>query len=302
MYLYPTLTRKIEEKLDLKLYQPTFHFHSEVDPSNLEEISIKIDDTEDIMLVDDSRNWSVLHDDLVIKQKIVLENPDILFGDGGIISEGSKLGIAVHWYSRSSRQQGAVPIGYFSKKESRFEIEAEMEFDQKQFREKLTYSLILYAHEVEESTDIFADRTGYILGKLFETNITLEGKGSKFNIMCVEEENAPLWDLKCEWDDINESFEDTVRLKLNELHPDYRYLNKLDKNYNEIFFSEILISVVVQIIMKAVEYGQIEEIQNASNLDNDSIGSLISYYLNTYKINTASISDIYSSVVKKVRG
>lgn len=299
-FLYPTLNDELLENLKITVYEQLFYttdkFGKQV------RVNIDNEDASNIIMNDTEGIWNAEFNDLIIEQKIVLGNCKVLFGNQGIANKDSLIGVSVSWWSKSSKRRESYKIDTISIDDSKKSLSVTLTFPSSSFRKQVNYSVNLFSLDNSNENSIYANSQGLILGNIFESRLILEGAGSIFPIVSISDAKSPLWYLNCDWTDYNDSFSDSVVLILNKEHKNYRYLDSNDsKNYNNEMFIEVMISVTVQIIMTAVNKGDIEEITIDRNLVTGSIGELIKYYIDTYEISSYDITEVNKSIVKGVR-
>lgn len=307
LHLYPTLNVELKESIGFSAKNLLFFYNRnrktkgqiveeerELIPKEIGESPIELNDRKGY--------WSATHDNLVIRQEIHLENPKHLFGESGLTSDYASLGLAVLWSSPEALQKGSIDIGTLTKDTLNFEKRIELKFEPQQIKNNLLYRIVIYVKNPPVNDTFFANRSGMILGTLYSEEIILEGDASSFPIVSIEDENAPLWSLYCNWGSISDSFEESIRLRLNKKHKNYNLLNVESNRYNAHLFKQILISVVVQILHKAVEQNEISMVEEMDDLEVGTVGYLIKYYLETYSVDYTSLSTIYDSINKQIWG
>lgn len=308
LYLYPTLTDQHVVDAGISYSKLEFYYNDKrltklTGEVKQREIVYDDQDQTTIELNDKSGVWDVGIDDLLIQQSVKIKSPSYLFGENGIAVENSKIGVAVLWSSKKSRQRGSKKIGTLSQTDGSSKFQIELSFDTATLTGILEYSVVLFVEEPNLSVDqfTFANESGLNLGAVFESTIILEGDESSFPIVSIESEEKPLWSLYYSWGTLDESFNESVTLRLNKSHSDYRFLNMEDtKYYNEPLFKQILIQVVAMILEKARSNNDIEIAIDNDNFENGTVGSLIKYYIETYDVNYESYETILESVMKGV--
>ncbi len=304
--LYPVLNEELLELIDVNLENIEFKFHKKIKVKNRETISIEKIEVEDnlssvIEINGPSVTWDVAYDNLIINQKLYIKNPKLLFGDYGLAESGAKIGIGFVWYSRESKQRGAKHISSFSSNDSVISEAFEVSFEPGQLRGNLHYEIILFIDEIDESRSSYlANEYGTVLGNIYSVELVLEGNSSSFPIVSIEDDNQPLWTLYCNWGDLSDLFEDSVRLRLNFNHKDYALLNVESKKYNDEFFKQIMINVVAIIIQTAFDKNEIELVEETEYFQPGTMGSLIKYYLETHQVKYDTPTDIFSSVMRSI--
>lgn len=306
LHLYPTLNDDIQEEVEISYSIPNFKY-SRVDiiggreVNKYETIKIDLNNNEYVELFDQNSKWDVAYENLIVSQSIYIDKPSKFFGENGLAEQGSRIGVGVVWYSRDSKQRGAKHITSFSYRNQSVQANMELEFERHQLRGKLHYEIILYIDSIDEKRNSYlANEYGMVLGNVFNLELILEGDGSTFPIVSIEEDDMPLWSLYCEWNDLNDPFDESVRLRLNFKHKDYDLLNMESNKFDENLFKQIMINVVSIIIQTAVDRNEIELLEENDDFDRGTIGELIKYYIQTYEIKYDTPTDIFSSVMNSI--
>jgi hypothetical protein len=239
-------------------------------------------------VIDSTGKWNPEEYNLCITKKYHIKNPKTFYGPYGVISADSVLGFAVQWTSRDSKQRGVSLAGEISNSSSETELTVNLEFKPGTIRNQFELRPVFYIKEEgysEADEDHLASETGTILGDISSDIITVrvEGSGSAFPIYEINDKNAPLWEVKCEWINFDEDlFDETVGIYINRAHPSYKYLDPSSKEYNPELFKEIISQSLFIVICKLKEdQTGWEQIINGNDLASGSVGEAVSYFYQT---------------------
>lgn len=247
--------------------------------------------------------WDPNHDNLLIRRVYSINNSQVLFGDKGIISKESTLGIGAHIYSRSSNFQTTISIDKeIFPTDNVTEFVCQINFPAAKLTGEINIDLFFYLKSINEVIPMFAVIPGTRLGIFDSFKIIMDGDGSIFPIVEVEKENAPLWNVVIKWTDILTDLFDTenVRIEINNKHKMYNNLYNQNRPSTYLLV-EILSNAISQIIYQAIQEEQfIENTYNDENALPDSIYSVINYWISTFEVNINSLDSINYSLRKNL--
>lgn len=310
--LYPTLNRRLSEEIGLYLDQYKFYYDNLSTTiqgdAKREQIELEDNVSANVIVIKDRFNsWDVNFDNLLINCKIEIDFPSKLFGPNGLCPKEATLGIAVRWYSRESKQRGTTKNFIFNNNQEKVSEQCFVKFNKGQLRGSVSIEIILYIEEssikVSQDELHLANRKGIILGNIDSTRLILEGSASSFPVQSVSNGDGPLWQLKTSWVDLYDTFNESVYLEFNEDHKDYKYLEVKKKNiFNPQLLDEIMISVVVQLVQIVKDDLGIEAVLENEYYPHGTVGDLIKYYINVYKLDYSNANSLYATASKGVRG
>lgn len=292
--LYPTLTNELLIKAGYLSTNYNFYYTVNGTQYPLEAKPTDASYNNEVLLISDERcEWTPDTHELTFERTLILNHPHFLFGSTGIACEGSELGLALLWMSKSSSQRGVRKIGGFKKNDERIELSLHQTFPPGHLRGKVLLQIIVYLKtpgSVQENEQHLVNEAGVVLGVLDQFTIVLDGSGSIFPIVEVSEPKQPLWWVKCDWTDPQtEPFdEEFVQICLNAAHPHYNLL-KVDQGLKESALLKDIISSALQIIiLKVKESGNWDEIVTGRDCEPGSIGQAVHYFINTFGWDTNS--------------
>lgn len=207
-------------------------------------------------IVDEEEAWNIGKYGININRHIHLENLNVLFGDSdfAIACKNSKIGVAFLWASKDSCQRGVLPLGSFSEITDEFNENLNFVINKGQLRGVVELSIVLYLKKhpsiIYDNENRFADKEGIILGYLDTYYIKLDGQGSFFPTMVIEDKGGPLWSVVCDWkDDIkNDLLEESVMVLLNKSNPNYIFIDRKNKAFNRQLAIEVFASAFSNIL------------------------------------------------------
>ncbi|MDG0032707.1 hypothetical protein MMB68_24470 [Priestia sp. Y58] len=253
-----------------------------------------------LYLQDLDSKWDADNCCLIVERSGVINNPSFLFGPNGVASINSKIGIALTWFSKSSNQRGVVPIAELVHDLNNFiEFDLYHAFNPGQLKGTVTIELALYLKENKENNfPNLAKYEGTILGILDSYTVVIDGNGSMFPILEVNEPSQPLWWVSCDWSDpLSDAFsEENVCINLNTSHRFAKFLNAENGIGSSPMLIEIISSAVQIIIQKAQESGVWDNIESGSGVEPGSIGQAIYYFIQTFNWDVSSPERLARSI------
>lgn len=265
------------------------------------EVFINFNDHEDSYVLNEAEpEWSPIEHELMIRQKIVIDCPENLFGDIGVTHEDNTLGLAVNYSSRDSNFQKTVSAGEIKNSSEPVTILFHHTFDENMLKGTLFFEYFIYLKEVKNVLPFTSSMIGTNLNEniLSSYSIIIDGRGSEFPIEEIADKEEPLWRVTMNWTDIYEDPFDssTVRLILNREHHVFDSLvNRNNKNrINRYLMNEIIISAMSLIVQKAILIDK-EEIDDEMELNPGTVAQVIWYWISTYELNLDSLESISHS-------
>ena len=212
-------------------------------------------------LSDETGFWNPDEYPLCVSRKIMVKKAGELFSSGtpsndtpfSIACHDAVIGIGLKWYSASSNQCGAIPVGVITSSTLYHDYIVKYNFDKASIRGEVFFTIILYVYSPGNPNEYekqYGNTPGMILGEIDTFTIRIDGNGSFFPIYEINNPGEPLWDVNCTWTDpASDSFSECVSIYVNKAHKNYKYLNREDKkNFNSQLFSEIMSSAICVII------------------------------------------------------
>lgn len=237
------------------------------------------------LLSNEEDSWDFVEKGFGINGQITLGNPASLFGPNQLANTDSELGIAFQWVSKQSAQRNIIPIATItSTTPSQFTIPLDYYFEKNQLFGEVNISFVLYLKKAS-SQPIFgqAQMTGTILGELIEWYVILDGSGSTFPIVIVNEPDKPLWYVDFNYSEpLVEPFDkEYVAIYLNKAHVAFSSIQKPKTKLDQTLYIEFLAGALQLIIQNLMECADWQDIQEGRNCEEGSIGQVIHYLKKT---------------------
>ena len=262
---------------------------NELDSEKLTDISsINIKST---LKLSDSRGiWHPEEFDLSVQHVCSFRNPAVFFGENGIATGYSTLGVAVEWTAKDASVRGVFPVGELTTDETEpVRFSTKFGFEPHTLRGSLSLKTILYLKEYggsKRGERHLAKIPGTVLGVLDETSVVIDGNGSVFPVVMVNNPGEPLWWAECSWGDpFEDSFtEENFCLKINQAHPVYKTMEGDEGLMKSPLFAEIMASTL-QILITAVLSDKTCSLQDlqAKNIDAGCIAGVVVYLMNAFQ-------------------
>ena len=234
-------------------------------------------------LIDPRRIWNPELYGLYVQRHYTVDHYQALFGPDGIACHDATIGLALLWGSKSSKQCGAVPIGEIKNGQDLLTFKLGCEFPANQFCGKLELKTILYLKTPGNPTPDevhLANQQGCNLGELDTCQIYLDGAGSMFPVIEINDPEGPLWDVDYSVEDSTfDSLDESFTLKLNTAHPAYSYINHERKTFVPQLFAEVTAQALMVLITTLQEdEGNWESIIDSGHVSSDSVARAVRYF------------------------
>lgn len=293
------------EKIGFFATEYEFSYHKEQTEIPLET---KLNDimnpnSNTLQVYDEDCNWYADVFDLIIRRKLEIRNPSFLFGSRGIAHEESELGIALMWMSKTSNQRGTFQINHFTCGVQSLSFDIEKIFFPGILTGTIDLQTVLYLKKpAVNNTANFAEDSGIILGILDHFKIIIDGKGSVFPIVEVNEPSQPLWYVKCDWTDplIDGFDEENVSLCINRANPNYDSLKIENGLQGSPLFMEVIAGALQTIVQKIVLSPEWVDIMNGRNIEDGSIGQAVYYFISNFGWDTSTPERLALSIRKDI--
>lgn len=269
-------------------------------PLNVETEDFNGSSLSTLKITDDENQWHPESHNLSLERTVFIKSPSFLYGDNGIASADSELGIAFLWFSKDSNHRGVFdtkPI-YLDQPNSPIKLSAKI--NSGLMKGSVFLRFVIYLRKKSEEKSIrFANIEGTILGVLEESRLIFDGRGSTFPIVEVEEPGQPLWRVESKWIDPSEDrFEDTITVCINRSHADYPSLNMGLGLKKSPLLKEILASAMTTIVLKVVASPDWDAIRSSENFEPGSIAQAVNYFARTFEWDTATPENLALTIRK----
>lgn len=297
--LYNTID---EELLNLAGYEriaPTITYHDLLDTT--EQVIDFPNSGTQIIINETDNSWSPIEHNLIVEQHISLKNPSVFFGNNGVTNASNTLGIACQIYSKTSHFQKTIQFAEITSDMDQFNESFLYEFEPDTIGGSVFMNFYIYLKEIKVTDPIHANTVGTNLMNDFLQNISIiiDGNGSEFPIMEINDPTQPLWRVEMTWTDLNEDLFNTnsVRLILNQGHELFNQLMNQRPRINQYLMNDIIISAMTSVIQQAILIDG-NEFRSEEDYQPGSIAQVIWYWISTYEINTESLDSIANSIRK----
>lgn len=276
--------QKKKETLDVSIDMQFFFIEEDGEKRLLNQ---KVDPEYKLLLTNSDDSWDYGEKGLGVKGEIEIGNISNIFGAEQLVSEDAEVGIAFEWLSKSSSQRGIFPLeAKLNNGIDKNQIQFEYYFENRKLFGEVGLSLVLY---LKNSGYLFqpgqARLPGSILGILEEWNIILDGSGSTFPIVFVDEPSSPLWYVDFNYTEpLIEPFDkEYIAIYLNKSHDSFESIKTPKTKIDKSLYVEFLASSLQLILQNLMNCPDWNDIQSGTNCEEGSIGEVIYYFKTTFK-------------------
>lgn len=241
-------------------------------------------------------NWAF---PIRVKRTISLSNANQLYGEMGLVPNDAAIGLCVIWTSTDSMQRGTYDLGIVKNVETLQTFTLDGTFELKSsLAGKVQFRMCFYLRqESPNNTPYQAKIQGTLLGDIDYDSFLFDGSVI-FPIVSVHNtKEQPLWDVECNWVDINDSFMGTVRICLNEDHDLYKYIDQTKDCYDKNLVREILAGALLQIIQKYSESDP--DFTQFDSAEPESVADYVRLYIKGWSIKDYSSFNSISRELRK---
>lgn len=302
--LFPTINSTLYGKIGFFADEYEFAYHKDQTEMQLETRTndMLTPNSTTLQIYDENCVWYADSYDLLIRRCFTISNPLFLFGSKGIADEDSELGVALFWLSKTSNQRGAYKVGSFCRTEKSIAFDLEVAFLPGVLTGSIDLQTVIYLKKpsfISSSTG-FAQDSGTILGVLDHFKIVIDGKGSVFPVVEVNEPSQPLWYVKCDWTDpLSDGFEEeNVSLCINRANPNYESLRLESGLQGSPLLAEVIASGLQTIVQKIILSPEWDDISKGRNIEDGSIGQAVYYFISNFGWDTSSPERLALSIRK----
>jgi len=237
------------------------------------------------LLSNDDDSWDFVEKGFGLSGNVILGSPSSLFGPTKLVNADAELGLAIQWLSKQSSQRGVIPLATITSTTSNdIIIPVDYYFQKDKLFGEVHISLVAYLKKAsQDSTRGQAQLTGTILGKLVEWFVILDGSGSTFPIVIVNEPDKPLWYVDFNYSEpLVEPFDkEYIAIYLNKAHVAFPSIQKPKTNLDHALYVEFLAGALQLILQNLMECPDWQDIQDGSNCEEGSIGQVMHYFKTT---------------------
>lgn len=280
--MYRLYDEAMEELLNVSI-DLQFYYR---DDDGLKQVLNQTEDYEfKTLLSNDDDSWDYVEKGFGLSGNLILGSPASLFGPTQLVNVDAELGIALQWVSKQSSQRGVIHIATITNKTPNDVI---VPIDHYFLKDKLFgevhLSLVVYLKKASRNSKRGqAKLPGTILGGLIEWLVILDGSGSTFPIVIVNEPDKPLWFVDFNYSEpLVEPFDkEYIAIYLNKAHAAYTSIQKPKTKLDQALYVEFLAGALQLIFQNLMECPDWQDIQDGRNCEEGSIGQVIHYFKTT---------------------
>lgn len=274
--------------------------YSYINEEGEQEDLVLIDDGSGTILENKNATWEFRYSGILVHGEIIINNPDFLFGQNGLVGEGATIGVALQIASKKSAQQFIRPVGEMCKGSgSSIVIEFKEELSKKLYYGSFSIIICLYVKKADVTSILGkANIPGMMLGNIVEQVIDIDGTMSTFPIQKIYDVSKPLWYVEYDIEDPTIDPFDTehVCIYFNSAHPGFKNLEKQESQVGTYLQTEVMASALTLIITHVKSFPEWDYIKQGENLEEGSIGSAIHYFIKTFNWNFESPEKLSESI------
>lgn len=237
------------------------------------------------LLSNDDDSWDYVEKGFGLSGNVILGNPSSLFGPTQLANADAELGIALQWLSKQSSQRGVIPSATITSiTPNDVIIPIDYYFLKDKLFDEVHISLIVYLKKAScNSMRGQAQLPGTILGKLVEWVVILDGAGSTFPIVVVNEPDKPLWYVDFNYSEpLVEPFDkEYIAIYLNKAHVAFASIQNPKTKLDQALYVEFLAGALQLILQNLMECPDWQDIQGGRNCEEGSIGQVMHYFKTT---------------------
>lgn len=298
--LFPTYDKELQL---FSFSEYSFSYLMDGKEISLSQKSDKIGVSTEVVLDDETGNWTPTDNELRVSRDISINNACQLYftksdasnSENAIACHNATIGLGVLWSSSLSYQRGAVIVGEIKRTDEEQKLHLSMVFPKSSLRGELHLSIVLFLMNPgapSEDEKIYANEPGFKLGEIDSFFIQVDGNGSFFPIREEDKPGEPLWRIECNWTNPEEDLlEDCVAIILNKGHKNYKELDRNDKKFNIQLLYEVFGNAVGIMIETLRQDDNFDSLKNAQE---GSVASAVNYF--TDKLNWDITSPLSTSL------
>ena len=250
--MYKTFSNDEIKQLNIKINR-LYYYNSEEDIKFITETSFENVSSQNMFqLVDDNYEWDAKLDSLFLDIDVEINNCNCLFGIDGSCYEDAIIGVGLSWKAEKSRIKRCVKLGQITKTDSIVNLDLK-KIELENISSNVEFRIFFYIIKPGKigGNPYFGNEEGLVLYDYSAWTIVVEGNGSIFPVVEIDDSSKPLWDIFVDCSQIDEDFfdDDHVRLILNKKHPLYSLIQPKSENYNHLVFNEIISSAITLIVL-----------------------------------------------------
>lgn len=299
---FPMLNENIvsELNINLKSLEGRYNFNNVINKLEF----IQDGENNNDFVLDNNGIWTSDANELQIFGEFEISNYNILFEEYQLAKKDTILGVALTYISSGSSKTCTKPIVDIAYQNNDHKIvDFTLNFEAGELASILSLKFSIYVKEAKaDNNSVFAQNTGTVLGEIYNCNLIIEGQGSEFPIVIIENPESPLWDMEVDFESFDDIFsKDTICLKINKSHKQFSKLgiDKISSN-NNLVWKEILASFFVNVFLVAQEIESLDTILN-QDIQEGTVGGFLKFMIMTFNISQKELKNpaILSNQIRK---
>ena len=295
--LYPTITSDIIKEAGIKFSEYRFSYY--INGEN-RQLNYEIQGNQAI-LVDPMGIWNSKDYGIEIDIAVTIQDKSYLFGNQGVVSENSGINIALELKSKSSNYRKVKKCMFLDRTSIENQYRLHLSIDREKLVQKFTVEVLFSIVPNVNDKDYleFANIQGMIIGRFNPLTALIEGKGAELPMSIIAlEKGAPLWKVlyNSVEPNVEEFSKDYVNIIINSNHPDFNELDIENFEKPSALFKEVFSNALYIIMLNLFETEYWNDILLRNNFKEGSICSAISYFIETFDIDTSNQFQILYSI------
>lgn len=238
------------------------------------------------LLSNDDDSWDYVEKGFGLTGNVILGSPSSsLFGPTQLVNADAELGFALQWLSKQSSQRGVIPLATITgTTPNDVIIPIDYYFLKDKLFGEVHISLVVYLKKASRnSLRGQAQLPGTILGKLVDWVVILDGSGSTFPIVIVNEPDKPLWYVDFNYSEpLVEPFDkEYIAIYLNKAHVAFPSIQKPKTKLDQALYVEFLSGSLQLLLENLMECPDWQDIKDGRNCEEGSIGQVMHYFKTT---------------------
>lgn len=237
------------------------------------------------LLSNEDDSWDYGEKGFGIFGNVILGDPSVLFGPTQLVNVDAELGLALQWVSKQSSKRDVIPLAVIkSTTPNDVTIPIEHYFPKDRLFGEVHISLVIYLKKAScNNKRGQAQLTGTILGELVRNVVILDGSGSTFPIVIVNEPDKPLWYVDFNYSDpLVEPFDkEYIAIYLNKANIAFTSIQNPKTKLDRVLYVEFLAGALQLILQNLMECPDWKDIQDGRGCEEGSIGEVMHYFKTT---------------------
>lgn len=304
LFLYPKLTDELLDSCGCECYPYIFSYEYNGDIFELKQ-SIQ---SKKITLADPNEIWKIDKDGLSLTKKVFIKDQSLLYGKHGIAPSGSRVGVCVIWTNKKLSQTGVLRAREVMNNSDGLMFSIYGKFPAGTVSGDIELSVSMYiakkSHSIKPGEEHLINEQGVSIGIIESLIVDIENIHMEFPIAEISDAAEPIWWMDFSgWTDsrVDLFTKESLCLYLNRAYATVWDVNIRPENENTLI--EIIASAYYLIFDKIEKDGDLEDVKNNIDLDENSIGSVMhQFILNcVYELQYRTAEGLMSSINQNIR-